>query len=78
MRYLGGKELIAGWVAQHVWSLREGRPFYLEPFLGSCAVFRRLAPHFERAVGSDAQEDLMLMWRAIATGWLPPVRVSRA
>lgn len=72
MRYVGGKTRIAKWVAEHVLSLRRGgETTYLEPFVGSGATFKLIAPHFENAVASDAHPDLIMMWQAMAAGWRP-------
>lgn len=77
MRYVGGKERLGKWVAEHLLSLQDGRSHYLEPFVGSGAVFSRVAPHFKAATAADAHLDLILMWQAIAQGWNPPEHVTK-
>lgn len=76
MRYLGGKYQIRKWVARNVIARAEYRGenngVYVEPFIGSAAVFRELAPNFRVSHANDAHIDLMLMWKAIAEGWQPP------
>lgn len=77
MRYVGGKSRIAGWVAESVLPVSVGRTSYIEPFVGSGAVFARMAPHFAATACGDAHEDLVMLWRAVAAGWVPPEYVSR-
>lgn len=77
MRYVGGKARIASWVADAVLALKGGRTDYLEPFVGSGAVFAKLAPKFERATAADAHIDLIMMWQALAAGSVPPESVSK-
>jgi DNA adenine methylase len=77
MRYVGGKVRIASWVEEHLQPLVERNSRYLEPFVGGGAVLARMAPKFDDIVAADAHEDLVLMWREAAAGWVPPERVSR-
>ena len=77
MRYVGGKTKIAKWVDEHVSCLRKNHSIYLEPFVGSGAIFARLAPRFDVAIAADAHPDLILMWQAIASGWNPPEQVTK-
>lgn len=77
MRYVGGKSRIAGWVAENIQTIIGDRTRYTEPFVGSGAVFARIAPLFAEARCGDAHEDLILLWKEIAAGWVPPEHVSR-
>lgn len=74
MRYRGGKSRLAGKILPHLReSLDHGRPNYLEPFLGGAAMFTKAIPHVPGvAVGNDLHPDLMLMWKAVKDGWMPP------
>jgi len=72
MHYLGGKATIAKWVTTYAMSVADSRSRYLEPFLGSCAVFRSLSQHFAHLTATDANPDLILMWQAVRGGWKPP------
>lgn len=46
---------------------------YFKPFIGMAGVFRYMANEEDRAcIGCDAHEHLMMMWRSIGEGWLPP------
>lgn len=73
MQYLGGKKMIARPIADFLSAIRAPGQLYLEPFLGSAAVFELMAPP---KIGSDAHLDLMLMWAAVRRGWLPPAEIS--
>lgn len=70
--YQGGKARIAKPIAEIL--RREAGPgrTYVEPFLGSAAVFHRVAPEFPAAIGADAMPDVALLWQAAARGWEPP------
>lgn len=74
MRYLGGKARQAAAIENAILqTLGEApRSRYLEPFIGGASVFARMAPHFAEAVGSDALEDVVVLWSAVARGWRPP------
>jgi DNA adenine methylase len=77
MRYVGGKTRIANWISEQIKPLVENRTCYLEPFVGSGATFAKHAPWFERAIAADSHRDLILMWQAIANGWIPPEHISK-
>lgn len=77
MRYQGGKSKIGKTIAPLlIKALHAGTGYYAEPFLGAAGVARHVAPHALGMFLSDASEDLMLMWRALANGWAPPTAVS--
>lgn len=78
MRYLGGKSRIADWVTETLLTQRHNTTSYLEPFMGSAAIFAAMAPHYPgAAIGADSHPDLMLMWQAAKAGWVPPYYVTR-
>ena len=77
MQYMGGKTRIAKRIAAAILDNSESRKYYLEPFVGSCSVFKELAPHFEVSAAGDAQPDLIMMWNALVfEGWEPPEHLS--
>lgn len=80
MQYLGGKARIAKKIAAKILEIvpPEHRLEYLEPFLGGANAFEHIAPHFEKAYAGDVHEDLILMWQAVARGWVPPEVVTEA
>jgi DNA adenine methylase len=74
--YQGGKARIAAPIANLLTSLAPGRSTYVEPFVGSAAVFHRVAPHFERAIGADVVEDLVHLWTESVAGWVAPEHLT--
>jgi DNA adenine methylase len=74
---MGGKTRQAGPLSEFLLREASGHTRYFEPFMGSAAVFHKMAPAFEQAVGADGMPDLMLMWQALQRGWTPPDAVSR-
>lgn len=70
MRYLGGKSRLAKDICREILSRTTEREVYIEPFLGGGATFQVIAPNFKFAIGTDIQEDLMLMWQAVLDGSL--------
>lgn len=79
MRYLGGKSRLAKYIAPVILERSKKITQYCEPFLGSAAVAERLAalgvPPYVMQL-SDNSYDLMLLYRGIQDGWIPPSHVS--
>ena len=77
MRYMGGKSRLAKSIRDVILQ-RVPSPgvTYWEPFVGGCGSFEVIAPEFDKAVGSDTHEDLILMWQQLRAGWTPPTEVS--
>lgn len=78
MQYVGGKYRIARHIERVVLAARRGEQRYVEPFLGGAATFSRNCAHFRQSLGYDLSLDLVLMWRAVLEGWVPPADVSEA
>lgn len=76
MRYVGGKTRIAPWVADTILQ-SDHNGIYLEPFVGSGAILKRVAPHMVKPYAGDFHKDLILMWKKLQSGWIPPEQVSR-
>lgn len=76
MRYLGGKTCIAKDIANLIKGLKGNRATYIEPFLGGASVFEAVSPMFPFTYAGDASEDLILMWKEAAAGWVPPENVT--
>ena len=79
MRYVGGKVRISKWIKDQLEPLASRHQKYLEPFMGGGAVLSKMAPLFPKGCvfAGDAHEDLILMWKALQQGWIPPEQVSR-
>lgn len=76
MRYLGGKVRQAPWIRDEVMRLRGGRSVYVEPFVGGGSVLAAVAPYFDTARAYDVVPDLIMLWKAIQRGWVPPDSVT--
>ena len=74
MRYSGGKEKIAGRVAEILQPYVDTTGAYCEPFLGGASVFARIKAPVK--YGSDANPWLICYWQALLDGWEPPVEVT--
>ena len=74
MRYLGGKSKIAKRLAAVI----GGGHVLVEPFVGGGAMTAALAPSFETVLAYDSHPDLILMWRALQNGWVPPRTITEA
>jgi len=48
---------------------------YWEPFVGMCGVMRHMRAPVR--YGSDIHTDVIAMWRALQSGWVPPSQCSR-
>ena len=76
MKYPGSKARFTKQLLAVVASARGDRTAYLEPFVGGGNSFAAVAPLFARSGCGDGQEDIALLWQAVAGGWLPPENVS--
>ena len=77
MQYMGGKSRLAKSIRDVILGDTDRRERYVEPFIGGGYTFSKLAPHFRSAVGRDAHEDLMLMWKGLQGGWTPPATLTK-
>lgn len=77
MQYMGGKARIAKALSEAMLSLTPNRSTYLEPFVGGGWMFEKMAPNFVSANCGDVQPDIVLMWQAVAEGWVPPDEMSK-
>lgn len=76
MRYVGSKLRLGTKIADYVRFAANGRPSYLEPFIGGANSFTKCAPFFEESWAGDSHPDLALMWEAVRIGWRPPMNVD--
>ena len=52
---------------------------YFEPFVGMGSVLKYFGEDGNRDLfASDKNIDLIIMWKAIQNGWLPPLKVSKS
>lgn len=78
MHYLGGKSRIASKIAAVMLAKTTSRRVYVEPFTGGGAVAAVMTPWFYEARLSDAMPDLIMLWKAVQDGWVPPTRITAA
>ena len=71
MRYMGGKSKIAYSLVGSMLADGCPREVWFEPFVGGANVTVEALPWFKKALCFDAHEDLILMWQALAGGWVP-------
>lgn len=76
MQYLGGKHFLGKAISEVMLAQASERGRYIEPFVGAGGVLIHMAPHFRVSLASDYSLDLILMWRALQSGWVPPERLS--
>lgn len=73
MHYPGGKEhLVKDIEAQVLKYKKPQHTTYIEPFIGGGSVFCRIAPLFEKAIASDINEDLVMLWNQTLSGEFDP------
>jgi hypothetical protein len=72
MRYMGGKERIARYIAPIINDSLGGGGVFVSPFAGGLSVESRVVA--DRYLLSDAHGSLCCMWDAVLSrGWVPPV-----
>lgn len=77
MQYVGGKARSASWLKSVVSPWAVNCHTYLEPFIGGGNALRVLGDMCPVVLASDADADLMLLWKAVASGWVPPQTISK-
>lgn len=78
MQYQGGKARPAKQIAQVLsLALAAGNGRFIEPFVGGANVAAAVAPFAKTMILSDANEDMVLFWKALADGWVPPTEMSK-
>ncbi len=78
MQYMGGKAKIARALVAAILADTPLRERWFEPFVGGGSVLQAAGAHFAEVDAADAHPDLIAMWSAVMTGWMPPSEVSRA
>jgi DNA adenine methylase len=72
LRYLGGKSRFKKEICGLINSLKP--VMYYEPFLGGGSIFSGVIA--DHKIGSDYCEALMTMWKALKSGWEPPIIIT--
>ena len=63
LRYPGGKQRKLHWIMEHLPSREEISGYFIEPFVGSAAVFFELNP--KKGILSDINSELITLYRGI-------------
>jgi DNA adenine methylase len=74
MQYFGGKKRIAKQIVKFISPYLKNKDYYLEPFVGSCAVIENIEGI--KRYGSDYNEYLIELYKALQNGWIPPENLS--
>lgn len=69
MKYMGSKARHAKEILSIVLKDRTPDQTYVEPFVGGCNTIDKVQG---KRIGSDVNEYLIAMWKAVSEGWLPP------
>ena len=75
MKYMGSKNRHAKELLPIILANRREGQWYVEPFVGGANMIDRVTGP---RIGSDVHPQLIAMWQAVASGWLPPRSVSEA
>lgn len=79
MHYPGGKEHLVKEIEGQVLKYRKPEhTTYIEPFIGGGSVFCRMARHFDKAIASDINEDLVMLYNDCLNGWDPPSEIPES
>ena len=73
MQYFGGKKRIARQLIEFLRHYQDGTDGYLEPFVGSACIIQGLQG---KRFGSDKNEYLIEMYKALQLGWTPPTIIT--
>lgn len=63
LRYPGGKQRKLHWIMEHLPSRQNISGYFIEPFVGSAAVFFRLNP--KKAILADINPELVILYRGL-------------
>lgn len=80
--YQGGKQRLGKQIYQAICAIENDligeRLPYLEPFCGYCGVLKHFAQDEGRmCYATDANPDIVEMWRALQQGWIPDKECSK-
>ena len=66
---MGSKKMCANQIISFINPFLKKDNWYIEPFCGGCSIIARINGN---RLGSDIDEDLICLWKAVSQGWLPP------
>lgn len=74
MKYMGSKSRIAKNILPIILKDRKDGQFYVEPFVGGANMIDKVDGN---RIGSDCNEYLIALLKALSKGWQPPIEVTR-
>jgi DNA adenine methylase len=74
MKYMGSKARHAKEILSIVLKDRTPDQTYVEPFVGGCNTIDKVRG---KRIGSDINEYLIELWKALQHGWLPPEYITK-
>lgn len=83
MSYQGGKQKLGKRIYKVINTIEEyfendNKLPYLEPFVGFCGVMKHFGKDNNRKLsGSDANKNVIAMWKATQKGWKPPTNCTK-
>ena len=77
MKYMGSKARLSKDLSSIINKLikEKGIDTYIEPFVGGANMIEHII--CEKKLGSDNNEYLIRMWKALQQGWTPPDEISK-
>jgi len=73
MKYMGSKNRFAKEMLPLLLKNRTKNQYYVEPFAGGMNMIDKVSG---KRIANDIHTDLIEMWKALASGWIPPLNVS--
>lgn len=77
MQYMGSKKRIAKYILPFLVDYSLDKDCYAELFVGGCNMMDKTGILGLPRIGNDYHPELIAMWRALQSGWVPPVEVNR-
>ncbi len=74
MKYMGSKNRIAKFIIPIIQKNRMSEQYYIEPFVGGANMIDKIEG---KRFGSDSNEYLIEMWKALQKGWIPRKNYTR-
>ena len=75
MRYPGSKRRLVKYILPIILENRKENQLYVEPFVGGCNSIQHVTG---RRWGNDSHKELIAMWKAVQSGWIPPTYISES
>lgn len=74
MQYLGSKARIAKKILPIILKGRKPDQYYVEPFVGGCNSIDKVSGP---RIGNDSNPYLIILWKSLQNGWIPPTTISK-